>query len=346
VKNVILIAVMFSVAALLFALASPSPVRASPARIENPGFETPDTPPNIANWAYSETDKDYDGRQVTAWASQGTYSYEIWSIANIGAGASAQITQTVDFTSIDTISFDHWENHEASNIFEARMLVGAVQVWSHPCAVGTSEHLHQEVDVSEYSGSLDLIIRVLNISGGPASTDHYCRFDNIKIWGSYSNSGRTTVSNDFSTYGAYVYMYGENFDTTGTYKVGYYDGGTAHSGDSGAQIEVDIYTNDADGILDESQCRPADWNIGPPAASYGTWHAVVYKTTGDMPDSYDLVSKSDSAYVVTDSFTVEATAIPEFPTVFSAIGVGGSCFGIYWWMRKRAKLRMGNAKTP
>ena len=170
-------------------------------------------------------------------------------------------------------------------------------------------------------------------------------FDNIKIWGSYSNIARTTVSNDFTTYGVTVYMYGENFDTTGTYKVSYYDGGTDHSGDYGTQIEVDLYTNDPDGILDESQCRPTDWEIGPPAASYGTWHAVVYKTTGDMPDSYNLVSKADTAYVVTDSFTVQSAAIPEFPTVLSAIGVAGLCFGIYWWMRKRAKLRMGKSKT-
>jgi len=221
IKKVTPVAAIFILVALLFVLASPSPVRASPARIENPGFETPDTPPNIANWAYSETDKDYDGRQVTAWASQGTYSYEIWSTANIGAGQSAQITQTVDFTSIDTISFDHWGNHEAADIFEARMLVGAAQVWSHTCPMGISENLHIEVDVSGYSGSLDLIIRVVNISGGPASTDHYCRFDNIKIWGSYSNIARTTVSNDFTTYGVTVYMYGENFDTTGHYKVAY-----------------------------------------------------------------------------------------------------------------------------
>ncbi len=132
-------------------------------------------------------------------------------------------------------------------------------------------------------------------------------------------------------------MYGENFDTTGTYKVGYYDGGTAHDGANGTLRETDAYTDDADGILDPSQCRPADWNLA--GASYGTWHAVVYKTTGTMPNSYNLVSTGDTAYAVTDSFTVEEACIPEFPTVLAAIGVGGLCFGIYWWMRRRAKLR-------
>jgi len=55
--------------------------------------------------------------------------------------------------------------------------------------------------------------------------------------------------------------------------------------------------------------------------------------------------KGDTAYAVTDSFTVDDSCIPEFPTVFAAITVPGLCFGIYWRMRKRAKPGMGKVKT-
>ena len=54
-----------------------------------------------------------------------------------------------------------------------------------------------------------------------------------------------------------------------------------------------------------------------------------------MPNSYDLVSNSDPDYIVEDSFDVEQSAIPEFPTVITVIVVAGLCFGIYYWMRKR-----------
>ena len=40
-------------------------------------------------------------------------------------------------------------------------------------------------------------------------------------------------------------------------------------------------------------------------------------------------------FIADDSFVVDATAIPEFPAVITAIVVAGLCFGIYWWMRKR-----------
>ena len=32
---------------------------------------------------------------------------------------------------------------------------------------------------------------------------------------------------------------------------------------------------------------------------------------------------------------MQAAAIPEFPTVISAIAAMGLCFGVYWWMRRR-----------
>jgi uncharacterized protein (DUF362 family) len=149
-------------------------------------------------------------------------------------------------------------------------------------------------------------------------------------WESYSDLEHTTVENSFSGSTNHVYMRGEGFDTTGTYKIAYYDGGTNHDGADGAQIQVDVYTNDADGIL-ESECL----FTSDGSSSYGTWHAVVYKTTGAMPNSYDLVSNSDPDYVVEDSFYVEQSAIPEFPTALGAIVALVLSACIYLWFRRK-----------
>ncbi|MFC1893762.1 Loki-CTERM sorting domain-containing protein [Chloroflexota bacterium] len=148
-------------------------------------------------------------------------------------------------------------------------------------------------------------------------------------WESYSS--QWVREDNFSGSTNHVYMKGVGFDTTGTYKIAYYDGGTTHDGADGTQLDVDLYTDIGDGILDESERLLTSYG----SSSYGTWHAVVYKTTGDMPDSYDLVSSSDPGYVVEDSFYVEQSAIPEFPTVLTVIIAMALCAGIYLWMRKR-----------
>jgi len=323
------IAAIFILVALLFVLASSNPVRASPARIEEPSFEL------VTYWTFSTDDTDYTGAQSTVWKTQGTYSY-LFSVsaASIGNGAYCQILQSsVDFAPLDTISFDA-SLYVSVAKFTAEVIVGATTVWSQAVPTTATEYLHQEVDVSAYDTPQNLIFKITATGGTAPNCTLTCYFDNIKIWGSH-NSDRTAVNNDFTTYGDIIYMYGENFDTTGTYKVAYYDGGPAHDGAGGAKVETATYTDDADGILDESQCRPADWEVGPPAASYGTWHAVVYKTAASMPNSYDLVSTDNASYVITDSFTVQEAAIPEFSTVISAIAVAGLCCGIYFWMRKR-----------
>jgi len=328
-KKAALIVAVFSAVALLCLLAYPSPARASPDRILEPGFET------VGNWAYSSTDPQYTGARSTTWVKQGTYSYLFASTENIDNTAYAQISQSnVDFAPIDTISFDAYLWSESLNYFKASVYVGATEVWTLNSPTTATEYLHQEVDVSSYTTTESLIFRVTCLKTPNTSKDQNNYFDNIKIWGSYSETGRTTVSNNFTTYGVSVYMYGENFDTSVTYKVGYYDGGTAHDGADGALLFTDSDTT-LDGIFNAFAIRPADY----PLSSYGLWHAVVYKTTGDMPNSYDLVSTGDTAYTITDSFTADVECIPEFPTVFAAIGVGGLCFGTYWWMRRRTKLR-------
>ncbi|MBI4186146.1 MAG: exosortase/archaeosortase family protein [Chloroflexi bacterium] len=302
---------------------------ANPDRILEPGFET------VTSWTYSETDIDYtDGAQSTAWTTQGTYSYLLSAPGNTNIGNSkyTQILQSVNFTPLDRISFDARLSAGTNVKFEARVMVGTTIVWSQAITTTATSYLHNEIDVSSYTGSQNLIFQVITVAAANniAMSTYY---DNIKLWGSHSDSARTTVANTFASYGDIVYMYGEGFDTTGTYKVAYYDGGTINDGVDGAKLQTDTYTDDADGVLDLSQVRPADYSL----ASYGTWNAVVYKTTGTMPASYDLVSKADAAYVVSDSFTVQQAAIPEFSTVMAAIAVAGLCSGVYLWMRRRQR---------
>ena len=325
-KRPVCAAVILSLVCLLSARATP--VNAATI-ISEPSFETTD------NWTYSEEDTDWNpGVRSTDWKTQGSYSYLLSSTA-ANISKPCQILQSVNFTSIDTFSFDAnlWVN--TGTMCEARCIVGAITVWSEVLPNTAANYTHQEVDLSGYTGVQDLIFQIYTSAPhNNATCTSY--FDNIKLWGSCSDSARTAVSNDFTSYGDFVYMYGENFDATGTYKVAYYDGGTNNDGVDGTKVQTDTYIDDVSGISENSQCRPADYV----SSSYGTWHAVVYKTTETMPASYNLVSTGDADYTVTDSFTVQQAAIPEFPTVMAGVMVAGLCFGIYYWMRKRKRANV------
>ncbi|MFC2018743.1 hypothetical protein ACFLU4_02145 [Chloroflexota bacterium] len=318
---------------IILVVAIPVTVYAAAALLQ-PSFET------VSSWTYTEEDAQYNGAQSSAWASQGSNSY-LLSATNgtISALDHAQIAQTVDMSRIDTLSFDvrGYNSKAAEDVVHTNVYVGGVETWTQALPESLTTYLHNEVDLSAYTGASTSLAFALEAHVQANAADLGAYFDNVKLWGSYI-SDRTTVTNTFGTSGNSVYMYGENFDSTGTYKVAYYNGGTSHDGTDGAKLETDEFTDDADGILDQSLITPLSY----PSASYGTWHAVVYKTTGTMPASYDLVSTGDSAYAVTDSFTVQASAIPEFPTIVAAISVTIMCFGTYYWLRKR---RLGHAKV-
>jgi len=91
---------------------------------------------------------------------------------------------------------------------------------------------------------------------------------------------------------------------------------------------LDNYT--ATGVL-TGEC---DFTTKPSAAA-GTWHSVVFNTTGDILGNY-ADARGDPSYIIDDVFIVDSSAIPEFPTVMAGIGVAGLCFGIYYWMRRKA----------
>ena len=320
-KKLSLTVTIYIVLSLLFVIGNFTAVLASPGRIEDISFEA------VTNWIYSTSDGDYvAGAQSTDWISQGTYSYKFAAIGGkIGGGKVTTITQSnVNFSLLDRFSFDCQLYADLNSIFEAQVWAGTTKVWSKAVTTSTAEYLRESVDVSAITTTGDLIFQIENIGG----TDNYnmaCYFDNIKIWGSHSDATFLIVENSFAGATNHAYMYGENFDS-GTTKVGWYDGG-------GDWRQTDTNAFPAGGILNWSECIFTDY-VGVAAA--GDWHAVVIKTVDALPSTY-AAAILHANFVADDVFTVDATAIPEFPEVMAAIGVAGLCFGIYWWMRKRAR---------
>ena len=309
-----------SIAAILILLlfAFPTPVGASPGVISEPSFET------VTSWTYSEDDADYtDGAQSTLWAKQGTYSYLLSALSTvtIANGKYSQTLQSVNFDTLDTICFDAQLDAGSDGYFEARVIVGTTTVWFQACTITEAEYLHQEVDVSGYTGSQDLIFQVIAVATAKnIGTNVY--FDNIKTWGSFTDATHTTVDNLFSGGENTVYMYGENFAASQLYSVAFYDPSTPPN-----NVATVSLNSTAIGDLSAQYLLTTD-----PAAEAGIWHAVVYKNPNTPPTGY---TADDPNRVVEDDFDVTAEAIPEFPTVMAGIVVAGLCFGIYYWMRKR-----------
>ncbi len=145
-------------------------------------------------------------------------------------------------------------------------------------------------------------------------------------WESYSDSGHTTVEDNFTPGNNHVYMEGTGF-ATGNYDVGYYDA-------DGSLAAIDENISVSASTLNSEYLLTTD----PYAKGDGSWHALVqpfdatplpttYASATTSPDTYELMAD--------DSFYVAQAAIPEFPTVMAGIMVAGLCFGIYYWMRKR-----------
>ncbi len=278
--------------------------------IQQPSFEVVTDPP----WAYSESDTDFTGTRSPDWSTQGDYSYLLSCPAGstITTKKLCQIQQSVDFNKLDTISFDAKLYSIVAGQFEARVIVGSTTVWSKVCPTTTAEYIRQEVDVSAYTGTQNLIFQIYAPARATsATTTNY--FDNIKTWGSFSDLAHNTVHNDFTTGENHVYMYGENFES-GTYHVGFYDAGD--------------YKICSDGTLTTNTlAAECEFTHGIP----GTWHAVVYE--GETPPAtYDPTNR-----VVEDSFTVQSGAIPEFPAVIAAIAVCMLCAFAYVVMRRWAE---------
>ncbi|MBA7680482.1 hypothetical protein ES703_88798 [subsurface metagenome] len=168
-------------------------------------------------------------------------------------------------------------------------------------------------------------------------------------WDSYSDTGRLSQEDTFSGATNVVYMKGTGFwsnATLQTYNVSYYDGGGAKvTTDAGITL-VNVVSDRGDLGNTSDPYAPTYTFTDNPTADPGTWHIVVQPSGAQTFDtSYAIVSADPDTYdlIADDTCTVDASAIPEFSTVISAIGVAGLCFGIYWWMRKKYRRKMARA---
>ena len=167
--------------------------------------------------------------------------------------------------------------------------------------------------------ALEAGVRDWNPSGEIRVTTVWVEVTYTPDWQSYE-SDLSTPDNYYDTSGDIIYMKGTGF-AAGTYIVRYYDATTP------TQVLVGTDANIIIGVgVDLTSQMACNTDEG---ATAGTWHAKAYLSDG-------------TTLIADDTFTVTSGAIPEFPTVITAIVVAGLCFGIYYWMRKR---RLGYAEA-
>lgn len=129
-------------------------------------------------------------------------------------------------------------------------------------------------------------------------------------------------------------IYRDSFSDSNNGLWAYYAGRpTAATWRTGLRIETDI-----DAALSTDPLGQ-NWTLNAVA---GLWHCVIFTSGTDAPNYYDE-AKVHANKVVEDSFTVQQSAIPEFPTAIGAILVVALCGGIYLWLRKRYRWQVDEA---
>ena len=143
----------------------------------------------------------------------------------------------------------------------------------------------------------------------------------LAVNASYSDAAHTTPSEDFDDYGTEhtVYMYGTGLLPSRNYRVAYYDGGNT-------KRVTDDVTSGASGNVSSQRT----FDVGTDVA--GTWHVIICEPDFTPSASYNATW---SYTITSDDFTVQESAIPEFPTVIAAIVATGLCAGVYLWMRRK-----------
>jgi C1A family cysteine protease len=143
------------------------------------------------------------------------------------------------------------------------------------------------------------------------------------IWESYSDDDPLTRCDDFqsSQDEHTVYMYGTGFTASHQYRVAYYDG-------SNSNVATEDKDSDSSGnLLSEHTFKET-----PPADAPGTWHVIICEIDKDPPTTYNSDWPDTLA---SDNFTVQSSAIPEFPTVWAVIVALALSVGVYLWLRRR-----------
>ncbi len=116
-----------------------------------------------------------------------------------------------------------------------------------------------------------------------------------------------------------VYMSGSGFTANHTYKVAYYDGGNTNR-------VTDTKGSDGSGNLLSQHTFAQGTDVA------GDWHVIVCDATQDPPSTYN---SSWSYTLASDTFTVQSSAIPEFPTFWAFIVALALSVGVYLWLRRR-----------
>jgi subtilisin family serine protease len=137
----------------------------------------------------------------------------------------------------------------------------------------------------------------------------------------YPGAGGTQddLFSDFATENT-VYMYATGLLPSHPYRVAYYDG-------NNNKVATDDVSSDSSGNLQSQHTFVEETDTA------GTWNVIVSERDFTPDATYDSTWEYR---IASDTFTVAASAIPEFPTVLAVIMVLALSAGIYLWMRRKA----------
>jgi hypothetical protein len=140
---------------------------------------------------------------------------------------------------------------------------------------------------------------------------------------SYSDSGITPLTvydgtnNVIHIYGyCYQYRWSPAPGAAMPYKVAYYDGGAGHDGIGGANVYTESISSNPNRSISSSLIG---YNV--PFASYGTWHAVVYRAWEGDAEPAVTYTASDANSVMEIQFTVQQEALINTPPAVNAVAL-------------------------
>lgn len=138
---------------------------------------------------------------------------------------------------------------------------------------------------------------------------------------SYKDNGYTAECNNFIDYTSEhtVYMKSTNLLPEYDYRMAYFDG-------DGDKRATEDYASDASGNLTTEHTFVNGTDVA------GTWHVVICDAAHTPPSEYDA---GWTYTIAEDTFTVQQSAIPEFPTVLTAFVSLTLCVGVYLLMRRK-----------
>ncbi|MFC1932949.1 nitroreductase family protein [Chloroflexota bacterium] len=197
----------------------------------------------------------------------------------------------------------------------------ASNILAQASELGLGAHFEPELTAGEAANVTSIIgitaenttSKVIVSIGNPAQT---------RTLASYKDDTHINACDNFTSYSTehIAYMYGTNLLASHNYRVAYYDGD-----------DDNVYTHDVSTGASGNLSSQRTFNEGTDTA--GTWNVIVCERYLTPPTSYN----GSWAFInASDSFIVEQSAIPEFPTVVAAIVALSLCVGIYLWMRRKA----------